>query len=91
MNIGLCGTPAYISPEQNLGEEFDPKAADVWAMGVIYIAIWKGRLFGVLVKKEDDYFRKYLKDRTREGGYRPIENLHNVSHKTYSGIYADRD
>jgi protein-serine/threonine kinase len=91
MTIGRCGTPSYISPEQYLDEEFDPKAADVWATGVIYIAMRKGRLFWGVAKKEDEYFRKYLEDRKHEGSYRPIENLHSVSHQVYSRIYAERD
>ncbi|MCZ6446271.1 MAG: protein kinase, partial [Planctomycetota bacterium] len=42
----LIGTPAYMSPEQVRGEEFD-KRADIWAFGcVIYEALTGSSAFG---------------------------------------------
>jgi len=80
MTCGLCGSAPYIAPEEYTDKEFDPRAVDVWATGVIYMAMRTGRhLWRVAKKDEDEFFEKYLEGRKDEGGYTPIENLHRVS------------
>ncbi|RPB15997.1 Pkinase-domain-containing protein [Morchella conica CCBAS932] len=77
MTCGLCGSAPYIAPEEYTDKEFDPRAVDVWATGVIYMAMRTGRhLWRVAKKDEDEFFEKYLEGRKDEGGYAPIENLH---------------
>jgi len=77
---GLCGSAPYISPEEYTEKDFDPRAVDVWATGVIYMAMRTGRhLWRVARRDEDEYFDKYLEGRKDEGGYSPIEGLHRVS------------
>lgn len=79
MTGGLCGSAPYIAPEEYTDKEFDPRAVDVWATGVIYMAMRTGRhLWRVAKKDEDEFFEKYLEGRKDEGGYAPIENLHRV-------------
>lgn len=79
MTCGLCGSAPYIAPEEYTDKEFDPRAVDVWATGVIYMAMRTGRhLWRVAKKDEDEFFEKYLEGRKDEGGYAPIENLHRV-------------
>ncbi|KAK6506906.1 serine/threonine-protein kinase HAL4/sat4 [Arthrobotrys musiformis] len=74
---GLCGSAPYISPEEYIEKEFDPRAVDVWATGVIYMAMRTGRhLWRVAKRDEDDFFQKYLEGRKDEAGYGPIESLH---------------
>ncbi|KAF3908726.1 hypothetical protein AA313_de0200998 [Arthrobotrys entomopaga] len=74
---GLCGSAPYISPEEYVEKEFDPRAVDVWATGVIYMAMRTGRhLWRVAKKEEDEFFQKYLEGRKDEAGYGPIESLH---------------
>lgn len=80
MTAGLCGSAPYIAPEEYTDKEFDPRAVDVWATGVIYMAMRTGRhLWRVAKKDEDEFFEKYLEGRKDEDGYAPIENLHRVS------------
>lgn len=80
MTCGLCGSAPYIAPEEYTDKEFDPRAVDVWATGVIYMAMRTGRhLWRVAKKDEDEFFEKYLEGRKDEDGYAPIENLHRVS------------
>ncbi|KAK6349657.1 serine/threonine-protein kinase HAL4/sat4 [Orbilia brochopaga] len=74
---GLCGSAPYIAPEEYIEKEFDPRAVDVWATGVIYMAMRTGRhLWRVAKRDEDEFFAKYLEGRKDEAGYGPIESLH---------------
>lgn len=80
MVAGLCGSAPYIAPEEYVDQEFDPRAVDVWACGVIYMAMRTGRHLWRLAKKDDDeFYEKYLQGRRDEDGYGPIETLHRVS------------
>jgi len=80
MTAGLCGSAPYIAPEEYQGGEFDPRAVDVWACGVIYMAMRTGRhLWRVARKDEDEFYQRYLEGRRDEDGYAPIETLHRVS------------
>jgi len=80
MVSGLCGSAPYIAPEEYTDKEFDARAVDVWACGVIYMAMRTGRHLWRLAKKEDDeFYARYLEDRRDEEGYQPIEQLHRVS------------
>lgn len=80
MTAGLCGSAPYIAPEEYTEKEFDPRAVDVWATGVIYMAMRTGRHLWRLAKKdEDEFYERYLEGRRDEDGYGPIETLHRVS------------
>lgn len=80
MVSGLCGSAPYIAPEEYIDREFDARAVDVWACGVIYMAMRTGRhLWRVAKKDEDEFYARYLKGRRDEEGYGPIESLHRVS------------
>ncbi|KAL9587751.1 MAG: hypothetical protein Q9212_000043 [Teloschistes hypoglaucus] len=82
MTAGLCGSAPYIAPEEYTEKEFDPRAVDVWATGVIYMAMRTGRhLWRIAKKDEDEFFARYLEGRKDENGYGPIETLHRVSHR----------
>ncbi|CAM1505569.1 Fc.00g112060.m01.CDS01 [Cosmosporella sp. VM-42] len=77
MVSGLCGSAPYIAPEEYIDKEFDARAVDVWACGVIYMAMRTGRHLWRLAKKDDDeFYARYLEGRRDEGGYGPIESLH---------------
>lgn len=80
MMTGVGGTDPYIAPEEwPPNEEFDPRAPDVWATGVIYMSMRMGRLlWAKTVAEDDEWFSTYLDDRsTRE--YGPIETFVEVS------------
>ncbi|MCJ1416279.1 serine/threonine-protein kinase HAL4/sat4 [Xylographa parallela] len=77
MTAGLCGSAPYIAPEEYVDKEFDPRAVDVWATGVIYMAMRTGRhLWRLAKREEDEFFDRYLEGRRDEDGYQPIETLH---------------
>ena len=80
MTAGLCGSAPYIAPEEYTDKEFDPRAVDVWATGVIYMAMRTGRhLWRVAKRDEDEFFDRYIEGRKGDDGYGPIETLHRVS------------
>jgi protein-serine/threonine kinase len=80
MVTGLCGSAPYIAPEEYIDKEFDARAVDVWATGIIYMAMRTGRhLWRVAKKEEDEFYERYLEGRRDEEGYAPIESLHRVS------------
>ncbi|KAL2372547.1 HAL protein kinase [Blastomyces gilchristii SLH14081] len=77
MTAGLCGSAPYIAPEEYVDKEFDPRPVDVWATGVIYMAMRTGRhLWRVAQREEDEFYDRYLEGRRDEDGYAPIETLH---------------
>ncbi|GAB7362365.1 hypothetical protein MBLNU230_g2691t1 [Neophaeotheca triangularis] len=77
MTAGLCGSAPYIAPEEYVEREFDPRAVDVWACGVIYMAMRTGRhLWRTAKKDEDEFYANYISGRKSEEGYAPIETLH---------------
>ncbi|KAK9381232.1 kinase domain-containing protein [Kockiozyma suomiensis] len=73
---GVCGSAPYIAPEEYTEDEFDPRPVDIWATGVIYMAMRTGRhLWKSAQKEEDDFYKRYLEGRKDEAGYEPIEQL----------------
>ena len=76
MSNGVCGSRPYIAPEQFRDKEFDPRGADVWATGVIYMAMRTGSyMWQVAIPDEDDYYDQYLQGRKHKNGYELIETL----------------
>ncbi|KAE8397696.1 kinase-like domain-containing protein [Aspergillus pseudonomiae] len=74
----LCGSAQYISPEQYTKKKFDPRAADVWATGVTYIAMRVGWIpWEIAEPEEDDGFRKFLQC-IGNSGYDPIGRLSHI-------------
>ncbi|CAI4056572.1 hypothetical protein SKDZ_03G0700 [Saccharomyces kudriavzevii ZP591] len=72
---GVCGSSPYIAPEEYIKEEFDPRPVDIWACGVIYMAMRTGRQLWSSAEKDDPFYMNYLKARKEKGGYEPIESL----------------
>ena len=92
MTAGLCGSAPYIAPEEYQGGEFDPRAVDIWACGVIYMAMRTGRhLWRVARKDEDEFYARYLEGRRDEDGYAPIESLHRVCHHPFLHSHGSQE
>ena len=79
MVSGLCGSTPYIAPEEYTDKEFDARAVDIWACGIIYMVMRTGCFLWSVAKAEDECYARYLEDRREEEGYAPIESLHRVS------------
>lgn len=72
---GICGSSPYIAPEEYTTPQFDPRPVDVWACGVIYMAMRTGRQLWKLANVEDEFYAGYLQKRKDAKGYEPIELL----------------
>ncbi len=79
MLSGVCGSTPYIAPEEYTQKEFDGRAVDIWACGVVYVLMCFGRYFWDAARKEDSRYTRYVQDRRQEGGYAPMEALQPVS------------
>lgn len=76
LSSGVCGSRPYIAPEQFRDSEFDPRPVDVWAVGIIYMAMRAGSyLWQVAIPEDDQYYSRYLQGRKQKNGYPPIESL----------------
>lgn len=90
MATGIRGSKPYIAPEVFTGTEFDPRAVDLWACGVIYMVMRTGELPWRIAKKgHDSTFDGYLDDRKRVDGYQPIEILHKVLARIIPYVMVD--
>ncbi|GKT51836.1 serine/threonine-protein kinase KIN28 [Colletotrichum spaethianum] len=77
MVSGIRGSEPYVAPEEYTETEFDARAIDVWACGVVFVVMRTGRYFwGKASKVEDKLYARYLEDRRIESGYAPIEAFH---------------
>lgn len=73
---GICGSSSYIAPEEFTLDQFDPRCVDIWACGVIYMAMRTGRqLWKLADPSKDEFFEEYLVQRKDAKGYEPIESL----------------
>lgn len=76
---GRRGSAPYVAPEEYTDDEFDGRAADVWACGVIYMVLRLGHYCWPSARTEDRYYTAYIQDRRVEAGFAPMESLEPVS------------
>lgn len=90
LSSGVCGSRPYIAPEQYKDRDFDPRAVDIWATGVIYMVMRTGSyLWRVASLDEDLLYEKYLMGRKQKHGFEPIEALRRA--KCRNVIYSILD
>ncbi|KAJ4352461.1 serine/threonine-protein kinase HAL4/sat4 [Didymosphaeria variabile] len=82
---GLQGSKPYQAPEVYTTERFDARAIDVWATGVIYVAMRTAHLMWSKAESTDAVFKKFLVSCGSGEGYRPIEQFEGVSRKVTQG------
>ncbi|KAI3573753.1 kinase-like domain-containing protein [Fusarium oxysporum f. sp. albedinis] len=71
MVSGIRGSGPYIAPEEYTDEEFDVYAADIWAYGVIYMALITGCPLWRTAKKSEDALRTISEGTPAERGFWP--------------------
>nr|CAG8487399.1 11612_t:CDS:2 [Entrophospora candida] len=61
LSRGISGSEPYIAPEEFIEDWFDPRLVDVWACGIIYMAMITGQLLWRIAKDaEDPNYHAYL-------------------------------
>ncbi|KAL4893309.1 kinase-like domain-containing protein [Aspergillus ambiguus] len=76
----LAGTLPYLPPEELSEPVSDPRPGDIWAAGLVYMAMRCGYLLWRMpCTVEDTGFKAYLRGRQSCHGYRPIEDLNKTS------------
>jgi serine/threonine protein kinase len=86
LSSNRCGSPSYLAPEVFVERHFDPRPVDMWALAIVYMEMRTGRLLWTFAAEGgDEYYDKYLQDRSGLWGYRPVKNLENVSHPVKRG------
>ncbi|KAF8851673.1 kinase-like protein [Acephala macrosclerotiorum] len=66
----------YIAPEVFIRTEYDPRSVDMWAIGLVYMEMRRGKLlWSVAAEGADESYDRYLQEKVGMWGYRPIENL----------------
>ncbi|KAJ2757106.1 serine/threonine protein kinase [Coemansia sp. BCRC 34490] len=59
---GICGSDPYIAPEVFAPRAvYDPRKVDVWALGVIYLAMVSGHFPWEVARAHDPNYALYLK------------------------------
>lgn len=85
-HIHMCrtrrGSRPFVSPEQYICEEFDPRSVDIWAAAITYIAMRTGTIPWKIATDQDEYFRDYVADRMVEKGYFFVEEICNVRYRS---------
>ncbi|EXM14090.1 HAL protein kinase [Fusarium oxysporum f. sp. vasinfectum 25433] len=77
MVSGIRGEGPYIAPEEYTNERFNSHAVDIWACGIIYMAMITGcPLWRTAKKSKDVSYARNLKERRQQEGFAPIESLH---------------
>lgn len=54
------GSRPYVSPEQYLDQEFDPRSVDIWAAAMTYLVMRTGRIPWKIATDQDESFRDYV-------------------------------
>ncbi|KAJ2780242.1 Nitrogen permease reactivator protein [Coemansia javaensis] len=63
---GVCGSDPYIAPEVFVPRAmYDPRKVDVWALGIIYLAMISGHFPWEVAKDTDVNYAMYLRYRGR--------------------------
>ncbi|KAJ6136878.1 serine/threonine-protein kinase HAL4/sat4 [Penicillium chrysogenum] len=69
------GSRPYVSPEQYLEKEFDPRKVDIWAAAVTYVAMRTGKIPWNTATNDDESFNDYIADRRIGRGYFIIDDI----------------
>ncbi|KAI8604724.1 kinase-like domain-containing protein [Dissophora ornata] len=60
---GIIGSEPYIAPEEFCQDEYDPRAVDVWACGVIFYTMYYAAMpWSRADRKKDARFARYISD-----------------------------
>jgi protein-serine/threonine kinase len=92
LSKGKCGISApYISPEQYADAEFDPRAVDIWAAVVIYLAMRTGRNLWEGANETVTDFARFVEEQRIGTNNEAIEGISTVSISTLPNFDLEAD
>ncbi|KAK3837627.1 MAG: serine threonine-protein kinase hal4 sat4 [Linnemannia elongata] len=75
---GIIGSEPYIAPEEFYQEEYDPRAVDVWACGIIfYVMYYAAMPWARADRKKDARFNRFITDIMNHRGHEFIDRIEN--------------
>lgn len=80
---GACGSEPYVAPEEYTDLQYDPRLADVWLLGIVYMAMRTGSYLWHSAQLHDSMYAKYLQQVPQYAGgkciqrgrFEPIEQI----------------
>lgn len=84
LTTGRRNSRPYLSPEQFLDGQFDPRCVDVWAAAIVYVAMRTGRNMWKETTEEDKEFKQF-----KETGKNAL--LDEITNVCFSGFFSILD
>ncbi|KAF9579663.1 serine/threonine-protein kinase HAL4/sat4, partial [Lunasporangiospora selenospora] len=83
---GIIGSEPYIAPEEFYQAEYDPRAVDVWACGIIfYVMYYSAMPWARADRKKDARFARFWNDITSHRMSEAARRLHYERRQLYFG------
>jgi protein-serine/threonine kinase len=90
MVSGIRGSGPYIAPEEYTDGEFAGHAVDIWACGIVYMAMITGcPLWRTAKNSKDASCARYLMEHRQQEGFGPIHPA-GLQHRMYRDLNGDR-
>ncbi|KAG0045493.1 serine/threonine-protein kinase HAL4/sat4 [Gryganskiella cystojenkinii] len=81
---GIIGSEPYIAPEEFYQEEYDPRAVDVWACGIVfYVMYYAAMPWARADRKKDARYARYINDITNHRYSEAQRRLQFERHQIY--------
>ncbi|ODV94071.1 hypothetical protein PACTADRAFT_20631, partial [Pachysolen tannophilus NRRL Y-2460] len=78
-SVGPQGSEPYCGPEMFTDKSYDPRLADIWSLGIIYLVMKNGSYVWKIANTSDPAYNYYLQNRPSpknpEGSYDVIEDI----------------
>ncbi|ODV64534.1 serine/threonine-protein kinase, partial [Ascoidea rubescens DSM 1968] len=63
LSNGAVGSTPYVAPEEYDEKDYDPRLADIWSLGVIYVVMRIGSYIWATAKETDEHYKEYIDTR----------------------------
>lgn len=79
---GAMGSEPYVAPEEFIkGNDYDPRLADCWSIGVVYCTMVLGRcLWKIAIREKDGFYNSFIEEMVNEKEFYVFEELRHINH-----------
>lgn len=79
---GAMGSEPYVAPEEFIkGNDYDPRLADCWSIGVVYCTMVLGRcLWKIAIKEKDGFYNSFIEEMINDKEFYVFEELRHINH-----------